>query len=83
MRYSDKVDNGKPAAFRKSDSRLYVVRIWNEDLGDGRSEWRAYVRLVPGGEARYVRTWDDLERFLKQHHRGSLKRPASGGLLSK
>jgi hypothetical protein len=49
-----------------TDSRLFLIRIWTEDLGGGQSEWRAFVRRVPGGESRYVRTWEDLERFLKR-----------------
>jgi hypothetical protein len=61
------VNISKPAIFGELDSHLFVVRMWNEDLGDGQSEWRAYVRHVPSGEVRYVRAWHDLEIFLGRH----------------
>jgi hypothetical protein len=45
-----------------------------EDLGDGQSEWRAYVRHVPSGQARYVRAWHDLEIFLGRYSDRSSER---------
>lgn len=67
IRYSFRVENDKSATLGGLDSHLFLVRIWNEDLGECRSEWRAYVRHVSSGDARYVRTWDDLEIFLGRH----------------
>ena len=58
------MESGKSAIPGGIDSRLFIVRIWTEDLGGGRSEWRAFIRHVPGGESRYVRTWDDLQSFI-------------------
>jgi len=58
----------KSVVFRELDSHLFIVRMWSEDLGDGQTEWRAYVRHVPSGEARYVRAWHDLEIFLGQYN---------------
>ena len=36
-------------------SQLFTVRVWREDLGEGRSEWRGKVQHVLSGEARYFR----------------------------
>jgi hypothetical protein len=73
------VNTNKPAAFRELESHLFIIRVWSEDLGDGQSEWRAYVRHVPCGEARYVRRWSDLEIFLGQHSDLFSKRPVLNG----
>ena len=56
-----------PTIFKALDSNLFIVRMWSEALGNGQSEWRAYIRHVPSGEVRYVRTWHDLEIFLEQY----------------
>lgn len=45
-------------------SELFVVRLWPEVLGDGRSEWRGWVEHVPHQESRYFREWGDLVTFL-------------------
>ena len=58
----------KPAVLSELESHLFIVRMWREDLGDGQSEWRAYLRHVPTGEDRYVRTWQDLESFMGQYN---------------
>jgi hypothetical protein len=45
-------------------SHLLLLRLWREELGDGRSEWRAWVRHVLSGETVFIRRWQDLEAFL-------------------
>jgi hypothetical protein len=45
-------------------SQLFTVRVWLEDLGDGRSEWRGKVQHTLGGEACYFRDWQTLVSFL-------------------
>ena len=45
-------------------SHMLLLRIWREDLGDGQSEWRAWVRHVLSGETVFIRRWQDLEAFL-------------------
>jgi hypothetical protein len=45
-------------------SHLFTVRVWVEDLGDGRSEWRGKVQHVISGETRYFRDWTTLIAFL-------------------
>lgn len=41
-------------------SHLFTVRLWREDLGDGRVEWRGQVQHVLSGETRYFRDWATL-----------------------
>jgi hypothetical protein len=43
---------------------LFTVRVWLENLGDGRSEWRGKVQHTLGGEARYFRDWQTLVAFI-------------------
>jgi hypothetical protein len=37
---------------------LFMIRIWLEELGDGKSEWRGQVKHVMSGEVRYFRDWN-------------------------
>jgi len=45
-------------------SQLFTVRLWLEDLGDGRAEWRGKVQDALSGEACYFRDWPSLIAFL-------------------
>ena len=45
-------------------SHLFTVRLWAEDLGDGRAEWRGQVQHVLSGETRYFREWPALIAWL-------------------
>lgn len=45
-------------------SHLFTLRLWAEDLGDGRSEWRGELRHVLSGKTRYVREWPELFKLL-------------------
>lgn len=47
-----------------SHSQLFTVRVWQEDTGEGRSEWRGQVRHVLSGETRYFRDWQSLASFI-------------------
>ena len=47
-------------------SRLFTVRVWVEDLGDGRGEWRGKLQCVATGETRYFREWPALLVFLSE-----------------
>jgi hypothetical protein len=46
--------------YQESDSYLFTVRVWREDVGSGRIEWRGKVQQVNSGEAHYFREWDAL-----------------------
>ena len=41
-------------------SQLFMLRLWQEDLGEGRVEWRGKIQHVTSGEARYFRDWPML-----------------------
>jgi hypothetical protein len=47
-------------------SHLFTVRIWREELGAGRVEWRGKVQHALTGEARYFREWAELIAFLRE-----------------
>lgn len=42
-----------------------MVRVWMEDLGDGKAEWRGQVKHVTSGEVRYFRDWTTLISHLR------------------
>jgi len=41
-------------------SHLFMLRLWDEEVGPGQSEWRAKVKRIANGETRYLRQWDSL-----------------------
>lgn len=45
---------------------MFSVRLWLEDLGEGRSEWRGQVQDVRTGEKRYFRDWARLVACLQE-----------------
>ncbi len=45
-------------------SQLFTVRVWCEELSNGRFEIRGQVKHVPSGESGYFREWADLLTFL-------------------
>jgi hypothetical protein len=47
-------------------SQLFILRLWAEDVGDGRFEIRGQVKHVPSGESDYFREWADLLSFMTQ-----------------
>ncbi len=47
------------------NSHLFTLRLWLEDLGSGKTDWRGKVQHVNSGEARYFRDWSTLESFLE------------------
>lgn len=54
----------KPAS--PSHSELFTVRIWREDLSEGRVEWRGYVEHVTSGLRRYFRDWAVLSALIQE-----------------
>jgi len=42
------------------NTHLFTVRVWREELGAGRVEWRGKVQYLLTGEARYFRSWQQL-----------------------
>jgi hypothetical protein len=41
-------------------NRLFTLRIWQEEAGEGQTEWRGKVQALPDGEAYYFRDWSGL-----------------------
>ncbi len=41
-------------------SHLFTVRMWQEELGAGQTEWRGKVQHVLSGQTRYFRDWPAL-----------------------
>ncbi len=54
-------------------SQLFTVRVWQEDLGQGRCEWRGKVRHVTSGEVRYFRDWPMLIAHMQEMLGGNPK----------
>jgi len=54
-----------------SHSQLFTVRVWREDLGEGRAEWRGKVQHVTSGEVRYFRDWPMLIACIQEMLDGS------------
>jgi hypothetical protein len=49
-----------------SQSHVFSVRVWREELGAGRVEWRGKVQYAITGEARYFREWAELIAFVRE-----------------
>ena len=47
-----------------SHSYLFTVRVWQEEMRAGQTEWRGRVQLVSSGEVRYFRGWAALVPLL-------------------
>lgn len=47
-------------------SHLFTVRMWLEQLGKGRSEWRGKAQHVMSGQTRYFRDWPALIAFIEK-----------------
>jgi hypothetical protein len=53
-------------SYQGPHSQLFTVRLWREEVGSGRSEWRGKVQQVSTGEAHYFREWEALVSLLLQ-----------------
>ena len=47
-------------------AQSFMLRMWLEDLGEGRVEWRGKVQHVASGEVRYFRDWPALIACLQE-----------------
>lgn len=47
-------------------SRVFVLRVWLEELGNGQSEWRGQLQQVSGGEVHYFRDWQRMLSYLSE-----------------
>jgi hypothetical protein len=52
------------ARTRHEPSQLFTIRVWQEQLGEGRFEWRGRVQHVLTGRAFYFRSWLEMTQRL-------------------
>jgi hypothetical protein len=53
-----------PKERERRGSQLFTVRLWIEDMGEGRTEHRGVVRHVLSGATWYFRDWEDLRKSM-------------------
>jgi len=76
----DRLNADSPREFHPC-SELFSVRVWREDVGTGRIEWRGKVEHVLSGETRYFRDWHVLLDFLQEMKtEDSVSRPDKSSL---
>jgi hypothetical protein len=51
---------------QRTQTHLFIVRVWLQDLGGGKAEWRGQVKQVMSGEVRYFRDWVTLIEYFQQ-----------------
>lgn len=49
---------------RRPRSHLFTVRVWQEEVRKGQTEWRGKVQLFTSGDVRYFREWTALAPLL-------------------
>ncbi len=60
-------------------SHLFALRVWEESLGEGNTEWRGRVQEVNSGETLFFRDWPGLIATLRRLI-GKTKAPEAMGL---
>ncbi len=48
-------------------SHVFTLRLWLEDLGGSRREWRGRIQNIQAGQAIYFRDWQSMLRFLQEN----------------
>ena len=66
-------------------TRLFTLRMWQEEAGEGQTEWRGKVQALPEGEAYYFRGWPGLIGRLEamlavEHVENSYSEPQKRGI---
>jgi hypothetical protein len=49
----------------QTQSHLFTMRLWMEDVGNGQVEWRGKLRYVVTEEVRYFRDWPGLVALMQ------------------
>ncbi len=47
-------------------SQLFTLRVWAEEVGDGRAEIRGQIKHIPTGEVTYFREWAVMQVFVER-----------------
>ncbi|MBP1468088.1 hypothetical protein EYB53_020410 [Candidatus Chloroploca sp. M-50] len=63
-------------------SQLFTVRLWQEVVAEGQTEWRGKVQHVLSGEVRYFREWSVLITALVEMFAQAQDRDNRGGTTS-
>jgi hypothetical protein len=66
-------------------TRLFTLRMWREEAGEGQTEWRGKVQALPEGEAYFFRDWPGLIERLEvmldtAHAETTNSEPPEGGI---
>jgi hypothetical protein len=59
-------------------SQLFLVRVWQEQLGEGEIEWRGRVQNIHSGAVAYFREWDGLSVTLPRLLETNLSQEQTG-----
>lgn len=46
-------------------SQLFTLRVWTEEVGNGRIEWRGTIQHVLTGETHHFRDWQTLIQLIE------------------
>jgi hypothetical protein len=49
-----------------NNSQLFTLRVWPEEVSEGRVEWRGKIQRVIGGETLIFHNWEVMLSFLLQ-----------------
>jgi hypothetical protein len=49
-----------------TQTELFLLRVWVEELGDGRTEVRGHVKHVLTEESAFFREWSSLLAFIQR-----------------
>ena len=57
-----------PSRSNQARSHLFTIRVWPEEVGEGkcgaRVEWRGRIQYAANSETLYFRDWDSMLAFL-------------------
>lgn len=48
------------------NSQLFMLRMWQEDLGNGQCAFRGKIQHVSSGEVRYFLDWQAMQAFVEE-----------------
>jgi len=50
---------------KPSQTHLFTVQLWLEELGNGQTEWRGQVKNVANGDEHYFREWSAVGELIQ------------------
>jgi hypothetical protein len=67
----------------KSQLHSFIIKLWLEDSLENakQTEWRGKITHVPGGEHRYIKSFDEIAEFISVHLKWTgVENPTDGWL---